>query len=117
MLVSKPRSTFTRVPIASGQTIVAGKAVNITNGEAHLADKDSDKITHGFCKGVDGSYAIIQVDGKIDVDYSVSLVPYWLSTSGGVSTTAPTEGVVQKVAEGLTSSSLLITIDNTVILL
>jgi len=115
MRIKSTPGVFVRMPIATGQTIVAGKAVAGLNGEAVLADKDSEYEVIGLAKEISAGKVYIQVQGKFPSTQTGN--EFWIGTNGDLVNTVPTTGIVQKVATRIDNQNILIDVDKTVILL
>ena len=115
MLIKRAVGQYIIASMAPGETIAPGDAVALIGGEAHLADKDLEKICIGFAKDVHGGNISIQTSGYINDGRTAT--EYWLGNNGSLVENVPTSGMVQKVATKLDVGKLLIDIDATVILL
>lgn len=102
----------------SGTGLSSGKAVSIdSSGNAAICGNlDSPfKPCIGFVRHLESDYAIVQVSGELQMSSTVSGTEYWLSSSGNITSTLPSSGIIQKVGIGLPNNKLLVKIDTDII--
>ena len=119
MIKLKVPGTFKKLAY-SGSGISLGDTVSIdSSGNAARSNNIADPFLScvGFARHISSNHVIVQTDGDLQLSSTVSGQEYWLSSNGGITSSPPTEGVLQKVGIGLPSNKLQIRIDTDIILL
>lgn len=105
----------------AGENLGTGDVVRIDGGVAYISDKDA--VTHigetiGLVKAAvtSGQPVVINIGGEFtDVGWTWVPGTVFLSTAGALTQTAPSTGILQKIGTVLTSTSILIDIDDPVL--
>lgn len=116
-MIKKTRGSFLRVGY-TGSGLSAGEAAALdSSGNAVKADNTSTPFQTcvGFVRHLETSHAILQVGGELQLSSTVSGQEYWLSSSGNISNTVPSSGIIQKVGIGLPNNKILVRIDTDII--
>lgn len=114
-MVIKTTILSTKLEIAQGVTIQVGDVVGVSSGLAILADKNAQIPAIGFAKSVQEGIVYVQTEGK----FANSEIgdDFWLGSNGSLVNSVPTFGVVQQIAKRVDNQNILITIDQTVIII
>jgi len=115
MLIKRVSAPVIRLPIANGVTIQEGDAVGVSSGEAVLADKDQQISVVGLAKSIQSGTIYVQTEGKFSSTTNGD--EFWLGNNGSLLSTPPNSGMLQKIANRVDSQYILISIDQTVIIL
>ena len=102
-MIRKAQGSFIKVGY-SGSGLSNGNAASLdSSGNAVTADNTANPSTPciGFIRHLEAT--------------TVSGQEYWLSSSGNITNTVPTSGIIQKVGIGLPSNKILVKIDTDII--